>query len=183
MSADLAHSVDRAIAAVLRKRVGELPPLVAMLVREQSTLGNEEPVQRLIADRLAVAGFEVERIRPDADAALADPNAGYPPLSYDGRSSVVGVRRGTGSGRSLHLTGHIDVVPVDPDAPWNHDPWGGEIAEGRIWGRGAGDMKGGLAAYLLAAEIVADVCPISLERVPCPSGTLAKSSRSSSRAS
>ncbi len=89
---------------------------------------------------------------------LLTPHAGYPPLSYDGRSSVVGVRRGKGGGRSLHLSGHVDVVPVDPDAPWSHDPWSGEIADGRIWGRGAGDMKGGLAAYLVAAEAVAEVC-------------------------
>ena len=85
-------------------------------MREQTTLGNEEPAQRLIAARLEAAGFEVERVQPDAEAALADPAAGYPPLSYQGRSSVVGVLRGTGGGRSLHLSGHVDVVPVDPDA-------------------------------------------------------------------
>jgi acetylornithine deacetylase len=124
-------------------------------VREQTTLGNEEPAQRLIAARLEAAGFEVERVQPDAEAALADPAAGYPPLSYQERSSVVGVLRGTGGGRSLHLSGHVDVVPVDPDAAWSHDPWGGEIADGRLWGRGSGDMKGGLAAYLVAAEVLA----------------------------
>ena len=72
---------------------------------------------------------------------------------------MVGVRRGAAGGRSLHLTGHVDVVPVDPDAPWSHEPWAGEIADGRVWGRGAGDMKGGLAAYLLAAEALAEACP------------------------
>jgi acetylornithine deacetylase len=50
-------------------------------------------------------------------------------------------------------------VPIDPAAPWQHDPWAGDLDEGRIWGRGAGDMKGGLAAYLLAAEAVAEACP------------------------
>ncbi len=113
----------------------------------------------MIADRLAAAGFEVERVEPDARAALADAAAGYPSMTYDGRSSVVGVRHGTARGRSLHLTGHVDVVPVDPDAPWRHEPWAAEIAAGRIWGRGAGDMKGGLAAYLLAAEALAEACP------------------------
>jgi len=140
---------------LIEPRVEELPGLVAELVRERTTLGDEEGGQRVVAARLEAAGFEVVRVEPDAAAALADPAAGYPPLPYAGRSSVVGVRRGTGGGRSLHLTGHIDVVPVDPDAPWEHDPWGGEVADGRIWGRGAGDMKGGLAAYLVAAEAVA----------------------------
>jgi acetylornithine deacetylase len=153
------HALDNIIADALRERIAELPLFVSALVHEPSTLGNEEPAQQLIADRLAASRFTVKRVRVDGDAALADPHAGYPPLSYDGRSSVVGLRRGKGGGRSLHLSGHVDVVPVDPDAPWSHDPWGGEIAEGRIWGRGSGDMKGGLAAYLLAAEVVADVCP------------------------
>ncbi len=159
MSSLSAHALDNAIAGVLGERIGELAPFVSALVREPSTLGDEEPAQQMIADRLTASGFTVERVQVDSDAALADPHAGYPPLSYDGRSSVVGVRRGKGGGRSLHLSGHVDVVPVDPDAPWSHGPWSGEIADGRIWGRGSGDMKGGLAAYLLAAEVVADVCP------------------------
>ena len=100
------------------------------------------------------AGFAVERIQPDAAAALADPYAGYPALSYEGRSCVVGTSPGAGEGRSLHLSGHVDVVPVERPEEWTHDPWGGEIADGRLWGRGAGDMKGGLAAYLLAAAVV-----------------------------
>jgi acetylornithine deacetylase len=132
-----------------------LEDTLAALVAERPTLGNEEGAQQLIAARLEAAGFKVTRIQPDAEAALADPAAGYPSLPYEGRSSVVGVLHGTGGGRSLHLSGHIDVVPVDPDAPWSHDPWAGEIADGRMWGRGAGDMKGGLAAYLHAAEAVA----------------------------
>ncbi len=153
------HALDNAIAGVLREHIAELPPFVTALVREPSTLGNEEPVQQMIVDRLTASGFTVERIQVDDDAALADPHAGYPPLSNEGRRSVVGMRRGKGGGRSLHLSGHVDVVPVDPDAPWSHGPWSGEIADGRIWGRGSGDMKGGLAAYLLAAETVASVCP------------------------
>ncbi len=152
-------SLDNAIADALRERMTGLSAFVTALVREPSTVGNEETAQQMIADRLTASGFTVERVQVDGAAALADPHAGYPPLSYEGRSSVVGVRRGKGVGRSLHLSGHVDVVPVDPDAPWSHDPWSGEIADGRIWGRGSGDMKGGLAAYLLAAEVVAEVCP------------------------
>jgi acetylornithine deacetylase len=71
---------------------------------------------------------------------------------------VAGRLQGSGNGRSLHLSGHIDVVPVESEADWRHDPWGGEISDGRIWGRGAGDMKAGLAAYLLATAAVLEVC-------------------------
>jgi acetylornithine deacetylase len=96
---------------------------------------------------------------PDAEAALADPYAGYPWLPYDeSRSSVAGRLPGSGGGSSLHLSGHVDVVPVERPDLWEHEPWSAEVADGRIWGRGAGDMKGGLAAYLVAAAAVAEAC-------------------------
>jgi acetylornithine deacetylase len=59
----------------------------------------------------------------------------------------------------MHLSGHIDVVPVERPDLWSHDPWGGELAGSRLYGRGSSDMKGGVAAYLLAAEAVAELCP------------------------
>ena len=149
---------ERAVRAAVARRGDELFELAAELVRRPSTLGSEEPAQSHVAGWLARAGFAVDRIQPDAEAALADPYAGYPALSYEGRTSVVGTRPGAGGGRSLHLSGHIDVVPVERPEEWTHDPWGGEIADGRVWGRGAGDMKGGLAAYLVAAAAVAEVC-------------------------
>ena len=54
-----------------------------------------------------------------------------------------------GEGRCLAFAGHTDVVP--PGEGWTHDPFGGVVAQGRLWGRGAADMKGGVAASLAAA--------------------------------
>jgi acetylornithine deacetylase len=141
------------------QRRDELIDLAAQLVRIPTLAGAEEPAQRLIDDRLRSAGFGVDRVQPDADAALADQYAGYPALSYDGRSSVVGRLPGSGVGPSLHLNGHVDVVPVESPEAWHHDPWGGEVADGRLWGRGAGDMKAGLAACVIAGEVLAAYCP------------------------
>jgi acetylornithine deacetylase len=151
-------SVEAALTDGVARRREELVALVGELVRVRSTLGNEEPAQAIVDGRLRGAGFEVERVQPDAAAALADPYAGYPSLSYEGRTSVVGRLPGSGGGRSMHLTGHVDVVPIEREDRWTHAPWEGAVADGRIWGRGAGDMKGGLAAYLIAAAVVADVC-------------------------
>ena len=69
---------------------------------------------------------------------------------------MIGTLQGSGGGRSLHLSGHVDVVPIDAPGDWTYEPWGGTVADGRIWGRGAGDMKGGLAAYVIAAEALAE---------------------------
>ncbi|HEY7033724.1 MAG TPA: M20/M25/M40 family metallo-hydrolase, partial [Thermomicrobiales bacterium] len=75
---------------------------------------------------------------------------------YPGRPDVVGTLKGTGGegGRSLILNGHIDVVPAGDPAAWTHDPFGAEIADGRVWGRGAVDMKGGVAAMIAAVEAI-----------------------------
>ena len=58
---------------------------------------------------------------------------------------------GSGDGRSLAFNGHVDVVPGGDLRAWSHDPWAGEIAAGKLWGRGAADMKGGVACALMAA--------------------------------
>jgi acetylornithine deacetylase len=157
-TAALPATVAQALIDHVADRRDELVELTCALVAEPSVLGDEEPVQRIVEARLRATGFSTERVTVDAEAALADRYAGYPYLSYDGRSSVVGRLPG-GGGRSMHLSGHVDVVPVERPESWTHDPWGGELDGGRLYGRGSADMKGGVAAYLIAAEAVAAVCP------------------------
>jgi succinyl-diaminopimelate desuccinylase len=73
---------------------------------------------------------------------------GYDDVNIDEVGNVIGVMRGTGGGPSVELNGHMDVVDAgDPDR-WPHPPYGGEIHDGAIWGRGASDMKGSLAAMI-----------------------------------
>ena len=147
-----------ALLEAVASRHGALTELTRALVRERSLLGEEEGAQRIVAERLERAGFEVERV-PVELPAQDDGTWGYPPLdAYAGRACVAGRIAGTGGGRSMHLSGHVDVVPVEAPETWSHDPFGAELSEGRIWGRGAGDMKAGIAAYLIAAEAFLEVC-------------------------
>jgi acetylornithine deacetylase/succinyl-diaminopimelate desuccinylase family protein len=69
---------------------------------------------------------------------------------------VAGSIIGTGGGPSLAFNGHVDVVPVGDTTAWTHDPWRGEVADGRLWGRGAADMKGGVACALVAMRALRD---------------------------
>jgi acetylornithine deacetylase len=69
---------------------------------------------------------------------------------YAGRHNLVARLRGSGRGRSLLLSGHIDTVPTGP-GPWRDDPWSGVVRKGRLHGRGSWDMKGGLAAQFAVA--------------------------------
>ena len=64
-----------------------------------------------------------------------------------------------GANRSFGFNGHTDVVPVGDAAAWTHDPFGGEIVDGVLWGRGATDMKSGVAAFAAAAVDFVRVTP------------------------
>ncbi len=158
----LDEDLAAALAATIAARRDRIIEITRELVAERSILGDEAGVQAIVERRLVGLGFDVTRVAPDPEAALADPRAGYPypHLSYgNGRSSVVGHLAGRGRGSSIHLSGHVDVVPVERPDLWSYDPWAGEVADGKMYGRGAGDMKGGVASYLVSAEAVAELCP------------------------
>jgi acetylornithine deacetylase len=136
-------AVDAAIAAETAAAVDFL----ARLVRARSTVGEEAAAQEIVAAELIRRGFDIEHLAiPEATAAAAP--AGVARASYSGRHNVAGwINRGDHP--SLLLNGHVDVVPADP-ALWSADPYVPVIADGWLTGRGAGDMKGGLAMGLLA---------------------------------
>jgi succinyl-diaminopimelate desuccinylase len=98
--------------------------------------GREAPAADLLAARLAAAGLEVTRHEFDA-----------------GRVSLVARWPGRDDRPALCMTGHLDTVPLG-GAPWRVEPFG-ELRDGRLYGRGASDMKSGVAAIVLAAERVA----------------------------
>ena len=64
--------------------------------------------------------------------------------------NLVASFEGAKPGRHLVLNGHLDVFPCDDTDRWTHPPWGGDVADGRVWGRGVSDMKNGTAALLFA---------------------------------
>ena len=70
-----------------------------------------------------------------------------------GRVNVIGTLKGSGDGRSLLLNAHLDTVGVEG---MTIDPFGGEIRDGRLYGRGAQDMKASLAAMIAAAKAIGD---------------------------
>jgi len=102
-----------------------------------------EECARFIGDTLARCDFEVEY----------HPAVGRPEHTpAHPRINVVGTRRGRTLRPLVHLNGHFDVVPAG--AGWTVDPFGGEVRDGRVWGRGSCDMKAGIAAAVFAAEAI-----------------------------
>ncbi len=103
------------------------------LVRQRTLSGQEEPVVRLIEARMRALGFDEVRV--------------------DEWGSVVGRVRGTrpGTAHSILFDAHIDTVDVSSPERWTRSPFGGQLVNGRIYGRGASDMKGSAAAMVYAA--------------------------------
>ena len=139
------------LRAEIAARESDLVALTQDLIRIP-TLNPPGALYREICDyldrRLLKAGFETELIR--AEGAIGDSEA-HP------RWNIVARREGKRAGECVHFNSHIDVVEAGHG--WTVDPFGGEVKEGRVYGRGACDMKGGLAASIIAAEVFIDLNP------------------------
>ena len=127
----------------------------------QGVRGKEGEAQRWLERQLADWGFETRLFEPDNDKIVSWPDFN-PGHDYAGRPNLVGLLRGTGGGKSIILNGHIDTVPLDDVAKWAHHPLSGEVAGGCLYGRGACDMKAGLAAMILAVKYLRD-CGVAIK--------------------
>jgi len=121
------------------------------LVRIPSVTGSEEAVAVWAADALRGLGLAVEVVTPDPAGVRADPDWPGEEMPRTALPVVIG-RAGRAGGRRLILSGHLDVVPPGDPGTWTADPWAGEVRDGRLYGRGACDMKGGVAAILAAVR-------------------------------
>ncbi|OED41326.1 succinyl-diaminopimelate desuccinylase [Chromatiales bacterium (ex Bugula neritina AB1)] len=101
-----------------------------------------------LATRLSARGFAIDLVR--AEGALGDSDQ-YP------RWNIIARHEGRQKGECVHFNSHTDIV--DTGDGWTVDPFAGEVKDGRVYGRGACDMKGGLAASIIAAEAFIDVFP------------------------
>jgi acetylornithine deacetylase len=153
--ADVEPEVTRRIAEAAEARRTEVVALTQRLIQIESVTGNEGPVQDFIAGTLQEMGLTVDVWAPDLAALEGHPAyQRVEGLDLHGRPNVVGVWKGTGSGRSLLLNGHVDTIPVAPASGWTHGPLSGHEAGDRLYGRGASDMKGGLAAMTMAVRVL-----------------------------
>ncbi len=122
-----------------------------MMVRIRSVTGSEDRIAAVLADRLEAAGMAVEVFDPDPAAIREDPAWPGEEVPRHTLPVVLG-RVGPAGGRRLVLSGHTDVVPSGDPGTWSVDPWGAEVHDGDLYGRGACDMKGGVAAILSAVR-------------------------------
>jgi acetylornithine deacetylase len=143
--------VERAVRDAIDER--GLVETLRALVRIPSVTGDERAAQEWLAACMRESGFDVDFWPIDLQAVRADPS--YPGEETE-RDEAYGLTGAFGAthGPRLILNGHIDVVPPGDRESWHVDPWGAELRDGCVFGRGACDMKGGLAAAFAAIRAV-----------------------------
>ena len=162
---DLAHELareapdpeDARILDAIAEEAGWMADVLQRLVRADTTLGNEEAGQVIVRDVLRDLDLDAVDVRMDEEALRAHPLASPFDWETDGKANVVATwapgSGATNGGRSLILNGHIDVVSPEPLSQWGErDPFGGDHEDGWVYGRGAADMKCGLAAIFGAVR-------------------------------
>ncbi|MGM8366742.1 peptidase [Virgibacillus sp. W0181] len=148
---DLHQKVKGKIA----ERRDEYTEFLQQIVKEPTTTGNELKAQTFMAERLKGNGLDVDEWIPNYDELVK--SKFFNPIrdNYEGSPNVVGVLKGASNkGRSVILNGHIDVVPAGDESKWKHHPYSGDIVDGKLYGRGTTDMKGGNVSTLIALETI-----------------------------
>jgi acetylornithine deacetylase len=154
---------EQRVCARVAEREQDLVELASTLIGFDTTARTpgdsarqEAELQAYLADRLAGAGAAIDLFEPDAEAMAGRPLV-PPGLDFAGRPQLIATLPGAGGGRSLVFNGHIDAVSAEPREQWTSDPFAAEVRDGKLYGRGACDMKGGVASMVLAAEVLSEL--------------------------
>lgn len=125
------------------------------LVRHPSLRGREHTAQEMIHAALSARGYAVDRWVIDVDEIRDHPGFSPVDVSYENAFNVVATHTpGRTRGRSLILNGHVDVVPEGPLEMWSRSPWEPHLEGDWLYGRGAADMKAGLAGNIFAIDAI-----------------------------
>ncbi|MFC5279237.1 ArgE/DapE family deacylase [Halorubrum rubrum] len=156
-------SVSReAIGEHIEENRDRLVTFLEELVSARSLPGEEGPAQEVMKAKFRELDLSVDVWEPDADALRDHPGffetTPYLEYGYEGRENVAAVDEASeAGGRSLVVSGHVDVVNPDPVDDWTYDPWDPTVENGRMYGRGTMDMKGGIAAFVHAYECLREL--------------------------
>lgn len=136
--------------------------LLAKILRIASTSGKENELVAFLAQWARESGFEADEFETSETHLQEYPQAKLPHIALAGRPTLVIKLAGRKTGPSLMFNAHSDVIGVGDPARWTHGPWSGEISGGRIYGRGACDVKGPLASVLAALVALKKAYPAGL---------------------
>ncbi|HEX2594003.1 MAG TPA: M20/M25/M40 family metallo-hydrolase, partial [Rhizomicrobium sp.] len=148
MNAPFTSSESERLLREIDARTDELTALTQDLIRFPTINPPGEayqPCTEFLGERLRKRGFEISYVRAEGSPGDTDKHP---------RINVIARREGTSPGPCVHFNGHLDVVQVG--SGWTVDPFAGVVKDGKVYGRGACDMKGGIAAAVIAVEAMID---------------------------
>lgn len=130
--------------------------LACELIAIDTAQKNESQVVDIVESFLCPVGFESRRIAISRRMLEKHPAYTFGDYSYEGRDNGVFILKGKTAGRSLLFNAHSDVVPAGDEGAWASPPFAALQSDGKLFGRGAADTKGGLAALLIAVKELRD---------------------------
>ncbi|MBP1996871.1 M20 family metallopeptidase [Paenibacillus eucommiae] len=143
-------------AKLNRERLIELvSTLVEHDTVNQIVTGQEEQCQHVLSGILTEMGLSTELYNPEEVTGFHEHPAYYPGKDYSNRPNVVAVWKGTGGGKSLLFSSHIDTAVIAPG--WEHDPFTPRLEDNRLYGLGSFDMKSGLSASVMAVRCLMEL--------------------------
>ena len=171
MTLSIDPRLENDILQAVQAHSASLHDLTATLVRFPSVMGEEACAQDFMQGLFQGMGLKVDRFAIDPAKLQGMPGYAPPTGHWHRHDNVVAIHEPVRAvGRSLILNGHIDVVPVGAEELWSTPPFEPRIQDGRMYGRGAGDMKAGIAAMVTAMRALrslglAPAAPVYLQSV------------------
>jgi acetylornithine deacetylase len=165
------NAIEKRLIEAVDQSKDDILELTCGLVAEASTLSNEKSVLQVMEKELTRLSFDPHRVPIDPVKLKSHPGFAKVNWSYEDRYNLVATRAADANGgRSALLNGHLDVVSEQPAELWKTDPYKPTVKDGWMYGRGAGDMKSGIAAMVYAVKAIdsADLglkAPVILETV------------------
>ena len=165
------NKIEKQIVDSIDNFSDDILDFTSRLVVEPSTLGNEASALEVMEAELKKLSFDPTRILIDPAELSQHPGFAPVPWSYEGRYNVAARREPSAEGgRSVIFNGHLDVVSPEPVKLWDRDPYDPVERDGWLYGRGAGDMKSGVAAMTYAVHAVEKAgfgfkAPVTIEAV------------------
>ncbi|WGW11421.1 ArgE/DapE family deacylase [Saxibacter everestensis] len=151
MNPEIASKIADAVDAAFDRQL----EFTHELIQYPSLRGRELAIQDRLLQEMSDRGLATDRWRIDAEDIEDHPGFGPMTVPYDEDFNVVGTYTPPETrGRSLILQGHVDVVPTGPEENWTRPPFETYVQDGWLYGRGAGDMKAGLAANFFAFDAI-----------------------------
>ncbi len=142
------------LASYIDKHKEGAVQLLKSMIQKKSIQGDEAPAQEIVISYLKKLGLPVDIWDIEPEKLASNPYFLSEREVFLNNPNVATVLKGSGGGRSILLNGHIDVVPEGDLDKWSVDPYAGIVKDGKLFGRGSTDMKGGTVSLLMALEAI-----------------------------